>query len=249
MDTAQDKKDEPGGEVLQSEAASYREVQFGKIYDNLEAGKKIDIAVLGNASIEIDEENLGLDNVSVENLDKGWERDKEWFVKRCTDLGIEIDPYEVYKYYQIQKKVFQVLGKPVESTLDRTNFTENEGAVKLSETKNRAMCSEYAILSTFLAQKIGEPAHLIIGSGVEADDEKQWRESHAYVWVDGSNVAFDSVLAKAGDELPALMVSEEPTSLGTLEQGYDVKGKRIGSHFTRYYGLEASGFGVSTPQG
>lgn len=225
--------------------APYREVQYGKIYDHLEPNQAINIAAFGNIGIEIDEENLGLERISMENLQKGWERDKEGFEKHCKELGIELDPFEVYKYYQIQRKVFQVLGQPTQNAAARSRrFAEMGNKVKLSETKGNAMCSEYAILSTYIAQKIGEPAHLIIGSAAEDSDTDKWREAHAYVWNDRTNSVFDSVLAQSDNEYPALMRPTTPSTLNTLENGHDVQARRIGSNFTRFYGLEAGGFGV-----
>ena len=123
---------------------------------------------------------------------------------------------------------------------------EKDDKVKLSETKGNAMCSEYAILSAYIAQKIGEKVHLVVGSAVEASDKDKWRESHAYVWVDGLNMAFDSVLAQQDNEFPTLMTPKAPATLSSLEEGQDIEATRIGSTFTRYYGLEAGGFGVRT---
>lgn len=225
----------------------HRHVQYGKVYDHLEPGQRINIAALGNIFIEIDEENLDLGRISPENLNKGWERDSGWFTQRCKDLGLGVDPYEVYKYYQIQRKTFQVLGKPAENVgMRRKTQLEKNDQVKLSETKGHAMCSEYAILSAYIAQKIGERIHLVIGSAVQTSDEDQWREAHAYVWVDGLNMVLDSVLARQDNEFPALMVPNVASTLSVLEEGHDIEATRVGSIFTRYYGLEAGGFGVNT---
>lgn len=162
--------------------APFRDVQYGRIYDHLEPHQAINIAAFGNIAIEIDEENLDLERISMENLQKGWERNREGFVKHCAELGIDLDPFEVYKYYQIQRKVFQVLGKPTQNAAARSRrFSEMGDRVKLSETKGNAMCSEYAILSAYIAQKIGEPAHLVVGSAAEAHGKDKWREAHAYV--------------------------------------------------------------------
>lgn len=223
----------------------YREVQYGRIYDHLEANQAINIAALGNISIEIDEENLGLEKVSLENLQKGWEINREGFSKHCVDLGISLDPFEVYKYYKIQRKTFQVLGSPIQNSAERRKKQVEMGDhLKLSQSKGFAMCSEYAILSTYIAQKLGEPAHLIIGAAAEVDDELKWREAHAYIWTDSLNCIFDSVLAQGDNEYPALMKPSTPAILATLEEGKDVQAKRIGSKFSRIYGLEAGGFGV-----
>lgn len=235
----------PQDEANPTSEAPFRDVQFGRIYDHLEPNQRINIAAFGNVSLEIDEENLGLERISLENLMKGWERDREGFSSHCAELQIDIDPFEVYKYYQIQRKAFQVLGAPTTNAIARnTRLSELGDRIKLSETKGNAMCSEYAILSTYIAQKIGESAHLVIGAVAESADEGAWREAHAYTWVDGLDSVFDSVLAQSDDEYPAIMRPTSPASLATLEAGKDVEANRIGSTFTRYYGLEAGGFGV-----
>lgn len=243
------------GEVPESEVAEtassdsveapYRDVQYGRIYDKLELNQGINIAAFGNVILEIDEANLGLDRISIQSLQKGWERDKDWFTKHTKELGIDLDPFEVYKYYQIQRKVAQVLGQPTQNATARSNRLREMGdRVRLSDTKGHAMCSEYAILSAFIAQKIGEPAHLIVGSATESNDSDKWREAHAYVWVDGLNIIFDSILAQSDKEYPALMRPTTPATLATLEEGKDIIARRVGSDLLRYYGLEAGGFGV-----
>lgn len=61
----------PQNEIKKSGApveAPYREVQYGSIYDHLESNQIINIAAFGNISIEIDKENLGLEKISMENL-------------------------------------------------------------------------------------------------------------------------------------------------------------------------------------
>lgn len=225
--------------------APYRDVQFGRIYDKLEPHQLVNIAVLGNILLEIDEENLGLERISMENLQKGWDREGETFTKGLVEKGIDLDPFTVYKYYQIQRKVFQVLGKPTNNAGARDRrFRALGDHIKLSETKDHAMCSEYAMLTTYIAQKIGEPAHLIVGAAI-GNDEDKWREAHAYVWVDGLNAVFDTVQAQNDMEYPALMIPTTPaTTLQTLEGGLDIEGKRLGTNFTAHYGLEAGGFGV-----
>src|SRR3989338_241286 len=223
----------------------YRDVQYGRIYDKLEPHQLVNIAVLGNISLEIDEENLGLERISMANLQKGWEKNRETFTKRLVEHGIDLDPFTVYKYYQIQRKAFQVLGKPIDHAGARNSRLRELGdKIKLSETKGHAMCSEYAILSAYIAQKIGEPAHLLVGT-VIGNDKEQWREAHAYVWVDGLNAVFDSVQAQSDTDYPALMMPTSPSpSLQTLESGLDVECNRLGTGFTAYYGLEAGGFGT-----
>ena len=67
--------------VTQKQEAPHRDVQYGRIYDNLEPHQLVNIAALGNISLEIDEENLGLERISLENLQKGWERERETFTK------------------------------------------------------------------------------------------------------------------------------------------------------------------------
>ena len=229
------------------EDTAYRDVQNGRIYDHVEPGQAINIAAFGNISLIIDEENLELEKISLENLQKGWERDKVGFVSHSKELGIEIDPFEVYKYYQIQRKVFQVLGQPIQSAVARTKrFDEMGHRAKLSETKGFAMCSEYAILAAYIAQKIGESVHLIIGSAVESYDEDKWREAHAYLWLDSLHAVFDCVLTSSDKEYPAIMIPAQPATLSTLEAGLDVEAQRIGSNLARFYGMEAGGFGVET---
>lgn len=233
-----------GNSTATPQEAPYRTVQFGKVYDELQDGQAVNIAALGNIFVEIDEENLGLGKVTLENLKKGWESQSETFTKGLKEHGIETDPFTVYKWYQIQRKVFNTLGTPNINAGERNRrFVEQNDRVKLSETKGFAMCSEYAILSAFIAQKIGEPAHVIIGAAVTRQDD-QWREAHAFVWVDGLNAVFDSVQAKSDGEYPALMIPKTPVGFEALEAGMDIEGQRIGTNFTAHYGLEAGGFGV-----
>ncbi len=235
----------PQKEIVEANEAPFRNVHFGRIYDHLEPNQLINIAAFVDLDIEIDEENLELERISMENLLKGWERDQERFVKHCAELGIDLDPFEVYKYYQIQRKVFQVLGKPIQNAAARSRrFSEMGDKIKLSQTKGYAMCSEYAILSTFIAQKIGEPVHLIIGSVVDEASVDNWREPHAYVWSVRTNTIFDSSLAQNENEYPAIMRPTVPATLAALEAGYDLQAKRVGSKLTRIYGLEPGGFGV-----
>lgn len=223
----------------------FRWVQNGKIYDKIEPHKRVNIAALSKIYLEIDEENLDLKKVSTENLEKGWGRHRENFTKVLIERGIDLDPFTVYKYYLIQRKAFQILGKPFGKAGERDRrFRELGFDIKLSQTKGFAMCSEYALLSCYMAQKIGEPAHLVIGTAI-ADDKEQWREAHAYVWVDGLNVVFDSVKAQSEDELPALMIPTAPLTLKTLEEGKDFSAKRVGTDLIAHYGLEASGFGLN----
>ena len=130
--------------------ATFREIHFGRIYDHLEPHDVINIAAFGKIGIEIDEENLGLERISLDNLQKGWERDREAWSKSLAEQGIDLDPFSVYKYYQIQRKVFQTLGEPTTNVEERNRrFDESGNVINLSETKGYAMCSEYAILSTY----------------------------------------------------------------------------------------------------
>jgi len=226
--------------------APYRSIQFGKVYDELQDGQAVNIAALGNIFVEIDEANLGLERVTLENLQKGWEAQSESFTQGLKERGIEADPFTVFKWYQIQRKAFQTLGEPNLNAGERNRrFIEQSDRVKLSETKGFAMCSEYAILSAYMAQKIGEPAHLIIGAAIP-NDQEQWREAHAFVWADGLNAVFDSVQAQSDNEYPALMIPKTPVTFEALEAGLDVEAKRIGTDFTAHYGLAAGGFGVKS---
>ncbi|MBP7857637.1 MAG: hypothetical protein WAW63_00430 [Candidatus Saccharimonadales bacterium] len=233
-----------GNSTAMPQEAPYRTVQFGKVYDELQVGQAVNIATLGNIFVEIDAENLGLEEVTLENLEKGWESQSEAFTKGLREHGIETDPFTVFKWYQIQRKVFRTLGIPNLNAGERNRrFVKKNDRVKLSETKGFAMCSEYAILSAFIAQKVGEPAHLIIGAAVTGHDD-QWREAHAFVWVDGLNAVFDGVQAQSDGEYPALMIPKTPVGFEALEAGMDIEGRRIGTNFTAHYGLQAGGFGV-----
>lgn len=232
------------GNTTTPQEAPYRLIQNGKVYDELKDGQAVNIAAFGNIFVEIDEENLGLDKVSLESLQKGWEAQGESFTKGLQERGIETDPFTVFKWYQIQRKVFNTLGTPNVNAGERNRrFIEQNDRVKLSETKGFAMCSEYAILSALIAQKIGEPAHVVIGAAVTGQDD-QWREAHAFVWVDGLNAVFDSVQAQSDNEYPALMIPKTPVGFDALEAGMDIEGQRLGTDFTAHYGLEAGGFGV-----
>lgn len=242
-------EDTEARQLSESQVASrelpYRDVQFGRIYDRVEPNKLINIMAFGDINLEIDEENLGLERISMDNLLKGWEKEKEDFSRRCKENGIDLDPFTVYKYYQIQRKVFQVLGKPIENAGARNKRLNELGKnIPLSQAKGHAMCSEYAILASYIAQKIGEPAHLIIGTAVTPQDQEQWRDAHAYIWVDGINAMFDSVQAQSDNEYPALMFPTRDATLKTIEDGFDVEARKLGSSFTAHYGLEAGGFGV-----
>lgn len=236
---------QPSEAQITSRKLPFRDVQFGRIYDRVEPHQLINIAAFGDINLEIDEENLGLERISINNLLKGWEREKEDFTRRCKENGIDIDPFTVYKYYQIQRKVFQILGKPIENAEARSKRLNELGDnVPLSQTKGHAMCSEYATLASYIAQKVGEPAHLIIGTAVNPQDQQQWRNAHAYIWVDGINAVFDSVQAQSEGEYPALMFPTKDATLKTIEDGFDIEAKRLGSSFIAHYGLEAGGFGV-----
>jgi len=145
----------------------FRKVQFGRVYDKLTPNSVIDITVMGHAKLVIDEENLGLEKVSRVSLNKQWESQKDAWTKQCKELGIVIDPFEVFTYYLIQEKAFAILGLPdATKKTARDNMykmhSEDGEPVKLSAMKGMAICSEYATLETYIAQKIGEPAHLIL---------------------------------------------------------------------------------------
>lgn len=228
----------------------YRDVSFGRIYDRLEPHKPINIAAFGAIWLEIDEEKLDLERVGLGNLLKAWERVKETWTRQCQELGITIDPFTVFKYYHIQRKVYEILGRPISDDGMRkkrlgelSNFGEK--VVPLSQMKGSCMCAEYAILATYIAQKLGEPVHLISGMvAIDEGDGNYWREPHAFTWIDGINGVFDSVLAQSNNEYPALMLPLQKTSLDTLEAGLDVETRRIGTTTTRIYGLMASSFGI-----
>lgn len=227
----------------------YRSVQFGKIYDRLEPNKPIDISAFGGIFVEIDESNLGLERVTLDNLKKAWEGAKNQWTQQCKELHIQLDPFEVFKYYHIQRKAFEILGKPTtqEGERRRKQIAQDDH-VKLSQMKGIAMCSEYAILSTYIAQKIGEPVHLVIGTAaVDIGEDKPWREAHAFSWNDNLQAIYDGSLVQDGNEYPALMIPKKPTTLNTLERGLDVETQRIGTEFVRTYGLEAGGWGVRLP--
>lgn len=219
-----------------------RDVQFGQIYDKLEPNRPLNIALFGKQELVIDEENLDLERVTRENLEKQWESRKEAWTKQCKELGIDIDPFKVFTYYSIQKKAFQILGAPTTKTVKRdVIYDKHGGLVKLSQMKGMAMCSEYAALETYIAQKIGEPAHLVLGTTITG--EKQWREAHMFTWIEGIDSILEGTLATE-NEFPALMVPSKKVTLETLEKGYDVECKRIGTNHSVIYGLEAGGFGT-----
>ena len=220
-----------------------RLVQFGKIYDKLEANKSLDIMVFGSGKLTIDVENLGLENVSLESLLRAWESKRDTWTARCKELGIEMDPFTVFKFHHIQRKAFQILGAPTTNRQkERNKRYVAEDVVPLSTMKGMAMCSEYAVLETFIAQKIGEQVHLIVGTTVVG--ESKWREAHMYTWIDGINAVLEGTLA-VENEFPALMVATNDETLQVLEQGFDVECQRIGTKQTAIYGLEAGGFGAS----
>jgi hypothetical protein len=223
--------------------AEYREAQFGKIYEVLSPNSEVDISAHGGIFIEIDVDNLDLEKVSKESLAAAWEKNRDKWTEQCKNLGITLDPYTVFKYYNIQRKVFSVLGKPTENQgARRERMVAANDRVKLSEMKDNAMCSEYATLATYIAQKIGESAKLIVGSVLIGDE--QWREAHAYVWIEGENIILDAVQAQQLGEFPALMIPENGVTLQDMERGFDIRAKRIGIDFSVIYGLEAGGFGA-----
>ncbi len=230
-------------EARKEKKAAYREVQFGKIYEALTPNSEVDISAHGGIYIEIDVDNLDLEKVSQESLAAMWKKNKNQWTEQCKKLGIELDPYVVFKYYNIQRKVFSVLGKPTENAGARRQqqIAANEH-VKLSEMKDNAMCSEYATLAAYIAQKIGEPVKLIVGSVLIG--EEKWREAHAYVWIEGENIILDAVQAQQVGEYPALMVPENGETLQDMEAGFDINAKRIGTQVSAVYGLEAGGFGA-----
>lgn len=234
-----------------SSELAFRHVQFGKIYDRLEPNKPIDISVFGGVYLEIDDENLGLEKVTLDNLKETWETQKDIWIEQCKNLNTNINPFEIFKYYHIQRKAFSILGKVIpESEGRRRDIYKKFGErAKLSELKGNAMCSEYAVLCGYIAQKIGEPIHLIIGASVDNGDESKWRGAHAFLWVDGLDVVFDGSMAQGDNEYPAIMQPTSPATLETMEDGFDVLTKRIGTEFLRVYGLGAGGFGIKLQPG
>lgn len=237
-----------GGEAESSSQlennADYRIANFGKIYDQIKSGQAVDIGIFGEVCLEIDEEKLGLEKVNLEYLQQAWEKQKESWTKQCQEADIKLDPFLVFKYYLIQRKAFQVLGKAIElEGPRRQRQIEHHNKVKLSEMRGLAMCSEYAALIAYMAQKIGEPAHLIIGMTPTGDE--QWREGHAYVYIDGENIILDGVMARSDNEFPCIMVPENGGTLVDMENGFDINATRIGTNFKRIYGLDAGGFGVT----
>ncbi len=219
-----------------------REVQFARIYDKLEPNRPIDIMIFGDGKLIIDEENLGLERVSRESLMQAWMSQKDAWTIQCKELGINIDPFTVFTYYHIQKKAYEILGAPTNSKGKERNEKYAQGeSVKLSEMRGMAMCSEYAALESYIAQKIGEQAHLIVGTTIVGED--QWREAHMYTWIDGINAVLEGTLA-AENEYPALMRPVNNATLQTLENGLDIECKRIGTNQTAIYGLAAGGFGA-----
>jgi hypothetical protein len=227
--------------------APHRFVLGSRVYDELQGGQSVNIAAFGNIYVEMDEENLGLERVTLGNLQKGWEAQGGEFTKGLHQSGIEVDPFTAYKWYQIQRKVVQTLGPPSQDIARQREQRNNHRVrFKLSEARGQAVCAEYATLSALIAQKIGEPAHLVIGSVVNEDDLDGWRAAHAFVWLDGLNAVFDSVQAQTDNEYPAIMLPKTPVNFDALEAGKDIAGQRLGTDFTLHYGLQAGGFGIDS---
>lgn len=225
--------------------AAFRRAQFGMIYDKLEPHQDIDISAFGGIHLEIDEENLGLEKVSIENLREAWEGQHQSWEAQCRELGIKVDPFTVFKYFHIQRKAFRILGESIRNEGERANeFRKKNMRSKLSETKGLAMCSEYAILCTYIAQKLGDDVNLIIGSAIIDDAEEKWRYAHAFCYDKSNDFIFDPVLAESDSEWPAIMVPTNEGILYDMESGYDIRATRIGTNFERIYGLEAGGFGA-----
>jgi hypothetical protein len=220
----------------------YHEIHHGKVYDMLEADRKINIAAFGDIHITIDEQNLSLEKLTSERLTEVWEKNKETWKTYCKNANITLEPFEVYKYYCIQRKVLSVLGLVTNDITKRNNLllSKNHNPT-LSEMKGLSMCSEVSILACYIAQKLGEQARLVIGSVILPDSDN-WREAHAYVWLERLNTILDITAASSADELPALMIPTHAETFDALENGYDVECQRLGTSTKAIYGLEAGGF-------
>ena len=208
----------------------FRAVQHGgKVYDKLVPGGSIDIGILGKVKQVLDVENLGLEKVTNESLNKQWESQKRAWTKQCEELGIDIDPFDVFTIFLVQEKAIKVLGHPentkqMERTIRMMNQSK-EGSVRLSDMKGVALCSEFALLETYMLQTLGVSAHLI--SGAFVNPETQYRDPHMYTWIGGGvNAVLEGTLAREG-EYPALMKPIKPTTLHTLEAGHEIACKRV----------------------
>ncbi len=80
-----------------------------------------------------------------------------------------------------------------------------------------------------------------MGTGQEEEDD--WREAHAFVYIDEENIILDGVLAETDNEIPCIMVPKNGETLKDLEAGYDIEATQIRTNFKRIYGLGAGGFG------
>jgi hypothetical protein len=108
--------------------------------------------------------------------------------------------------------------------------------------ENLSACSELATLAAFIAQKIGWEAKLVIGSIVVG--EEQWREAHAFVWLDDIPGILDLATVEDKGKLSSLYIPEEGTGWHDFEAGRDIKAKQICTNRSEFYGVEPGGFGV-----
>ena len=179
-------------------------------------------------------------------MEEGWGRDKEWFTGWCEKVGTDIEPHDLYKVYLIQEKVLRVLGTANEEAAGHMGQRKLGDNFRLSEAKSQALCSEQALLAAYLAEKVGEPYKLIVGTTtVDEGNSTPWRESHMFVWFDSLNAVLDITVARDPKEFPALMVPVEPgVTFDTMAAGFDIECQRVGTDSRHIYGLEAGGFGT-----
>jgi len=108
------------------------------------------------------------------------------------------------------------------------------------------MCSELATLAAFIAEKIGWKVKFVIGSVITGQDN--WREAHAYVWLDDLGAILDLTAVTDINELPAIFMPTDGTTWNDMTQGSDATCKRIGTNHQEVFGLEAGGFGIRTKE-
>lgn len=215
---------------------SFRKIGLGKIYDILVAGQSVEIGTISKVHLILDEENLGLEKVTRESLDKGWERNKKAWIQHCADLEIPIDPFMVYSLNRVETKAVDVLGspkdtKPMERVLRMMSKSKDE-SIRLSDMKGAALCSEFALLEAYMLQKLGFSANLVAGAIYNPDT--QYNEGHMYTWVgSGINGILEGTLASK-DENPALMLPIVPATLESLETGQLITCKRMVRKGSRY---------------
>jgi hypothetical protein len=220
-----------------------KSIHYGYYYDKLEPHRPINIAAFGEISLVIDEENLGLEKVSLESLKSAYEQVKPKWEALVEKHKLTVDPFTLFGLYHIQRKVITVLGPTTEEISKRKKLLiDLDSKVNLSQMKNLATCSELAALAAFIAQKIGWEARLVIGSAVVG--EEQWREAHAFVWLDNIPGILDLTAVEDKRELLPLYIPEQQAGWHDFEAGRDIKATRIGTNRSEFYGVEAGGFGV-----